>query len=127
MVKRAILLGLLVAVATVSCMKAAKPSAQGGVRGQVLIGPQCPVEPAASACPDKPTAGVVTALKSVGHAVGSVRTDGSGHFVLRLPAGTYQMWARELGDNPRIATPKTVTVEDGSFVDLTLIINTGIR
>jgi hypothetical protein len=125
--KRALLLGLLVAVATAGCDKSDKSSTEGGVRGQVLMGPQCPGGQTGSPCPPKPTVGVVTALKSVGHAVGSARTDWSGHFVLRLPPGAYQMWARELGDNPRIATPKMVTVEAGSFVDITLIINTGIR
>jgi hypothetical protein len=118
---------LVVTVAVAGCSHRTDRSQAGGVRGQLLIGPQCPGNPPTSPCQPKPIVGVVTALKGVGHAVAAVKTDTAGHFRLPLAPGTYQIWARELGDNPRIAKPLTVNVTAGTFAEITLTIDSGIR
>ncbi len=92
-----------------------------GVWGTVEIAAACPVE-TPTPCPAKAVEGVVTALRRLGEAVASVHTDAQGRFSLSLPPGSYLIFARELGDNPRISPFRRVTVRSGQALQLTLII-----
>ena len=69
----------------------------------------------------------MTALKRVGEPVGSARTGGRGAYFLPLDSGTYLVYARELGDNPRLSKLQRVTVRTGQVVRLNLVIDSGIR
>jgi hypothetical protein len=118
-----------IAVLAAACGSNASGGGGGsqGVRGRVTLGPTCPVERADSPCPDHPVEGLVTALKRVGDAVGSARTSGGGTYFLALDPGTYLVYARELGDNPRLSKLQRVTVRSGQVVHLDLVIDSGIR
>lgn len=117
----ALFLGLLVACQGVGD----RPAPGSGIRGRVLAGPQCPVETEASPCPDVPWVGRVRATGEVG--VFEVRTDAEGAFVLAVPPGTYLVHAVVPGGGPPTAVPETVRVRPGSFVEVTLEVDTGIR
>jgi hypothetical protein len=128
--KRILLLLLVLALLASGCGHRSGTEASGpsGVRGRVTLGPTCPVERVGSPCPDQPVQAVVIALRRVGEAVGSVRTDARGAFFLPLAPGTYLIYARELsGDNPRISKFQKVTVANGSAATLALVIDSGIR
>jgi hypothetical protein len=98
-----------------------------GVRGQVLAGPQCPVEQEGSPCPDLPFEGVVVASTTDGE-VARTETDADGRFELDLDPGTYAVVAEASGSaQPPFGEPQDVTVPEGAFVDVTLTVDTGIR
>ena len=62
--------------------------ADSGVRGVVLLGPQCPVVQEASPCPDEPMPGVEVRALRDGSVVGRDRTDAVGRFEIALAPGT---------------------------------------
>lgn len=117
----ALLLGLLVACQAIRD----RPPPGSGIRGRVLAGPRCPVETEASPCPDLPWVGRVRATGEAG--VFEARTDAEGGFVLVVPPGSYLVHAVVSGGGPPTAVPETVRVEPGSFVEITLHVDTGIR
>ena len=97
-----------------------------GIRGVVLAGPQCPVVQEGSPCPDEPMPNVeVRALQS-GAAIGSTRTDAEGRFELLLRPGDYVLEA-VLEGGPPSAKPVNVTVTEGGFTEVTVLVDTGIR
>jgi hypothetical protein len=117
----------------VSCGNASpgERTPDSGVRGTVMLGPLCPVEVAGSRtpCPDQPVNGFVTASDEGGE-VARVRTDVVGRFELPLDPGTYTVVAvldTADGAGPPTPIPQTVVVREGSFTDVDLEVDTGIR
>ncbi len=100
-----------------------------GVRGIVLLGPICPVVTQASPCPDEPLPGVEIRVFGDGTELDASATSGSdGRFELRLPPGTYTLEAVVPEDGPGMsAQPVDVIVERGSFVEVTVPVDSGIR
>jgi hypothetical protein len=96
-----------------------------GVRGRVVLGPRCPVESAASPCPDTPWSGTVDARR--GGDLVEQTTDSEGSFELRLTPGTWTLTAVVRGGGPPTAKPIAVTVRPHSFTSVTLTVDTGIR
>jgi hypothetical protein len=98
-----------------------------GVRGMVTAGPQCPVVVAGSPCPDRPWKGTVRISATQGDVVREVETDDGGRFEIALGAGSYVVVA--VTDPERMSTgaPQTVTVTDGVWAEVTLMVDTGIR
>jgi hypothetical protein len=107
------------------CHHAAAPGT--GIRGDVKLGPTCPVENVASPCPDRPFQGEVRATASDGSTT-TVSTDAQGRFTMNLRAGTYVVVAVTSNGNgiPR-PVPQSVQVRDGSYTRVTLLVDTGIR
>jgi hypothetical protein len=131
-VKRLLLLILsLLAVVAVACGSEATPSGaqDEGVRGVVLLGPQCPVETATSPCPDVPLPGVTIRVLQDGDPLDVTATsDESGRFELRLPPGQYTLEAIVPADGPGMsAKPVDVSVSRGAFVEVVVPVDTGIR
>ena len=102
------------------------PPLRSGITGNVVAGPQCPVQVVGSPCPDRPVAAYVTASDGSGRG-SNIRTDAEGRFTLPLPSGTYTVTAREITDNPRLAKPQTVVVRADTYTTITIVIDTGIR
>ena len=100
-----------------------------GVRGVVLLGPQCPVETDSSPCPDVPLPGVRIRVLQDGEPLDVTTTsDESGRFELRLPPGQYTLEAVVPADGPGMfAKPVDVTVPAGTFADVVVPVDTGIR
>ncbi|MHB8397996.1 MAG: hypothetical protein ACYDCI_03585 [Candidatus Limnocylindrales bacterium] len=110
------------------------PGAGGGgivVVGTVLAGPTCPVQrPGDSACADRPVAGAVLDVTTVGGAeVARVTSDGAGGFQVTLPVGAYVLVPQPvpglLGTAPPVAF--TVSASGSSPASLDVSYDTGIR
>ena len=101
------------------------------VVGTVLAGPTCPVQrPGDSACADRPVAGAVLVVTTVGGAeVARVTSDGGGGFQIILPAGAYVLVPQPvpglLGTAPSVAF--TLTASGSSPAPLEVAYDTGIR
>ncbi len=102
-------------------------SIDAGVRGVVLAGPQCPVVQEGSPCPDEPMPGVKIRALQDGGVVGSARTDAEGRFELLLPPGDYVIEAVLPSPGPPSAKPVSVSVPEGGFAHVTVLVDTGIR
>ena len=99
----------------------------GGVRGVVTAGPQCPVVVAGSPCPDRPWRGTVRISAAQGDVVREVETDDRGRFEIALDAGSYVVVAVTEPERMSTGSPQTVSVTDGGWAEVTLLIDTGIR
>lgn len=122
-VKRLVL--VLVALA-VSCGGEGAGDGTSGIRGQALAGPQCPVEVQGSPCPDLPYEGTVIATETESGEEFTVATDADGRFELSLEPGTYEVSIAS-ESSPPFAKPQTVTVDPGSFTEIVVPVDTGIR
>ena len=104
-------------------------SPHSGVRGRVLLGPQCPVVQAGSPCPDKPVAAEVQVFE-VGSDDWVTRTDSGedGRFRIDLEPGSYELLpvVSEAGGLP-YGKRVQVTVESGKHSRVTLSLDSGIR
>jgi hypothetical protein len=98
-----------------------------GVEGIVSVGPQCPVETLDSPCPDLPFVGDVRATASDG-SITTATTDPQGRFTMDLVPGSYTLAAvTESEGGPPSPIPQTVVVEQGSYLQITLGVDSGIR
>lgn len=131
-VKRLLPLTLSVLALVVVACGSETPARNGedrGVRGIVLLGPRCPVETEASPCPDEPLAGVTVRVLRNGEPLDATATsDDAGRFELRLPPGQYTLEAIVPEGGPGMsAKPVDVTVPGDGFVDVVVLVDTGIR
>ncbi|HZB79626.1 MAG TPA: carboxypeptidase-like regulatory domain-containing protein [Actinomycetota bacterium] len=126
-VKRfALVLVLVVAGAVASCGGDGAGDGSSGIRGRALSGPRCPVEVEGSACPDLPWRGTVIAVDTETGEEFTVTTDADGRFRLPLEPGTYEV-SIVSESSPPFAKPQTVTVDPGSFTEIAVSVDTGIR
>ncbi|SRR6266508_914454 len=106
------------------------PSPNSGIRGLVLLGPQCPVFRENSPCPDEPlqaTIDVYTADRS--RKVASVTSADDGRFSLALAPGDYYLdpLPPDPGSVLPVGSPATATVTSGNWTEITISYDTGIR
>jgi hypothetical protein len=126
-VKRFVLVLLLaVAGAVASCGGDGAGDGTSGIRGQVRSGPHCPVEVEGSPCPDLPWRGTVIAIDTETGVELTVTTDADGRFELPLAPGSYEV-SIVSESSPPFAKPQTVTVDPGSFTEIAVSVDTGIR
>ena len=116
----------LVLVALASCGGEGAGDGTSGIRGQALSGPNCPVEVEGSPCPDLPWEGTVIAIDSDTDEEFTVQTDAEGRFELPLEPGSYDV-SIVSESSPPFAKPQTVTVDPGSFTQIVVSVDTGIR
>ncbi|MGZ5291774.1 MAG: hypothetical protein ACXWEH_05555 [Actinomycetota bacterium] len=103
------------------------PSTGGTVLGTVLVGPTCPVETTETPCPDEPGANVrVQALRS-GDVVATTTSGADGSFEMALPAGSYLLQALPEDDPATSSAPTRVLVIEGESIEVTVLLDTGIR
>lgn len=122
--QRALILVLGVVALACGGPDAGAPSA--GIRGQALAGPQCPVEVEGSPCPDLPWEGTVIATDVATDEAFTARTDAEGRFELPLAPGTYAV-SIVVATAPPFAKPQTVAVAAGTFTEIVVTVDTGIR
>ena len=99
--------------------------APSGIRGTVLLGPTCPVQQDDEPCvtPYVARLAIVDANETE---VAEVTSDANGRFEVALPPGTYLV-VPEAGDPLPVAEPISVTVEAGTFVEVQINYDSGIR
>lgn len=102
------------------------PDAPQGVNGMVLLGPQCPVQTQENPCPDLPFEASITVRRVGGGTVGWTRSGEDGRFSIGLRPGQYVL-DPESGDPFPSATPVEVEVTEGTYTDVTIYFDTGIR
>lgn len=115
----------IVVLLFVSCARAGG-SADSGIEGRVLLGPQCPVVSEESPCPDKPVSAEVVAMRVEDRRSFNVHSGSDGRFRLALPPGTYEVQALVTA-GAMFAKPVSVTVLPGEFTQLDVLLDTGIR
>jgi hypothetical protein len=102
-------------------------SSDSGITGTVLIGPTCPVETEDEPCPDKPIEAEIRVLRD-DEVVTTVRSGADGRFRVVLDPGDYVLEAVEPNPgSPPSARPLPVTVPEGAFVDVDVLLDSGIR
>jgi hypothetical protein len=97
-----------------------------GIKGQVLIGPMCPVMQVGTECPDLPYQATLTVLKPNSQEVTRFETDEDGRFRVALPPGEYILHPESPNVMP-FAGEQTFTVFPGEFTQITVHYDSGIR
>ena len=133
-VARATLMILVVAACAIGCSPSstqASPTAdpRTGITGHATAGPVCPVERVDDpACDPRPVAGAeIFALDASGAVVGSAFSDAGGAFTILVPPGRYVVEGRPVTGVMGTPSPVEVVVDAGSFIDVELGYDTGIR
>jgi hypothetical protein len=116
---------MVLVVLAAACGGSAGASASG-IRGVVLLGPQCPVLQQGRPCPDAPFEGTVAVTTLSGRLVGTTRSGADGRFEIRVDPGTYLMSAINL-EGINFSKPVTVEVTAGDMTEATVLVDTGIR
>ncbi|WP_341927562.1 carboxypeptidase-like regulatory domain-containing protein [Nocardioides psychrotolerans] len=130
------LLAALVLLACAGCGNdTAPPTAEDGIRsavtGQVLLGPQCPVEAVGEPCDPAPATGVTVTVSeqlpgeayAAGPTVAEGVTDSSGRFRITLAPGDYVVTA----DAGMFCELMDVSVVAGEDAVMDVPCDTGIR
>ena len=103
-------------------------ASSSGVHGQILLGPTCAVVQEGSPCPDEPVGGVEVRALTDGEAIAQTTSGGDGRFELELPPGRYTLEAVVGPDGPGMfGKPVAVTVTAGTFVEVVVPVDSGIR
>jgi hypothetical protein len=100
--------------------------ANNGIEGQAMAAPQCPVEVVGSPCPPRPVSVAVTVVTTTGSVVTTFTTAADGRFQVSLAPGTYLLSTR-VANGPQLLRPVTVTVKYGTYTEVNLLLDTGIR
>ncbi len=105
-------------------------TSDGGVEGEVSIGPMCPVVRADRPCPDKPFEASIEIQNQDdqgGHL--TVRSGEDGRFRVELAPGKYKLTpiSPNPGAPPHAPPPQSVTVESGKYAHVTIRYDSGIR
>jgi len=99
-----------------------------GITGQVLLGPMTPVMRSDKIVPDKPFQAKIKILDEKREFITEFETDEEGKFRIPLPPGTYIISPIAPQPNlPPRPEEKTVTVEEGKFLETKVLFDTGIR
>jgi hypothetical protein len=128
--RRLPLVSLLVLLLLTACASDGgdEAASSSGVRGQILLGPTCPVVQEGSPCPNEPVGGVEVRALTDGEAIAQTTSDENGRFELELPPGRYTLEAVVGPDGPGMfSKPVAVTVTAGVFVEVAVPVDSGIR
>ena len=102
------------------------PEAAQGIEGVVLLGPQCPVQTLEDPCPDLPYQAWIRVRNGEGDRVTRVQSGPDGRFRIGLRPGEYVL-DPESGNPFPVADDQAVEVEPGSYTEVTVSFDTGIR
>ena len=109
-----------------ACSQFSPTPADSGIRGQVSIGPVCPVVQAGMDCDDKPYQADLTVLTSRGKEVIRFQSDADGTFEIALFPGDYILRPESPNGLP-YAAEQSFSVLAGQFTELTVNYDSGIR
>ncbi len=101
-------------------------SLDSGIRGFVQLGPTCPVETRDVPC-TTPYVAVLVILDLEQREVARVTSGADGRFEVFLPPGEYTIAPTPGGDPLPSAPPQAVSVVAGSFAEVEINYDTGIR
>ncbi|MEX2160995.1 MAG: hypothetical protein WD751_03690 [Anaerolineales bacterium] len=120
-------LAALVFAGTLAACVQTTPEGQG-IRGQVLLGPNCPVVQEDEPCPDTPyqTELVVTSADGV-REIKRFSSDADGRFEVNLPAGAYSIRSPGGTGLPYCSVNDVLDVRPGRMTETTVFCDSGIR
>lgn len=120
-------LGLIVAACGVAeASPSVSAAIDSGIRGQVQLGPTCPVETRDVPCVT-PYAAVLVILDSDQREVARVTSATDGSFEVALAPGSYTVTPTPGGDPFPVASPQAVSVTAGRYTEIEINYDTGIR
>ena len=129
---RALIARLLAVLLVVAACGPGGPSAvpsaplDSGIRGFVQLGPTCPVETRDVPC-TTPYVAVLVILDLDDREVTRISSNDEGLFQVLLPPGEYTVAPTPGGDSLPSAPPQAVSVVAGSFTEIEINYDTGIR
>lgn len=103
------------------------PDAAQGIDGLALKAPTCPVETPDDPCPARPYAATIVVEDEDGARVTTLHVADDGRFRVGLRAGRYRLVPRSADPFPLAPDALDVDVPAGTWVDVTLVYDTGIR
>jgi hypothetical protein len=110
---------------------AEEPRLQGrprsGLAGRVILFPTCPVMITESPCPRKGVQATVAIESADGDRTEQVRTRPDGTFRVALEPGDYLLSAVPPPASDLVPRPASAKVEPGTFVRVTLVLDTRLR
>ncbi len=120
---------IVVIVLAAGCAEPGEPSGgASGIRGRVVAAPTCPVETGDPACDPRPVEARVYFRPLDRSGEKRVESEPDGAFTVSLPSGEYEIRAEPIDSGQRLTPrPITVTVTEGSFTRVQVILDTGIR
>lgn len=100
---------------------------KSGVAGNVKVSPSCPgPQRTGQECVAPYSDALVQLLNAAGVVVSSATTDNEGHFVIRAPAGDYQVRVNVEGLYPRCEST-SVRILNQTFVQTVIRCDSGMR
>lgn len=104
-------------------------SITSGVKGSVLLGPQCPVVRGEEDCPDKPyaTTLVITTLDQ-SRVIKEFKSDENGTFSVQIPPGEYAIRSAAAANiHPYCSSRGNIIVSSNLYTETVVYCDTGIR
>ena len=99
-----------------------------GIKGHVTVDAGCPEIINATPCGAMPLKARINIRDAAGTTVRETTTNDQGDFQVELKPGTYQLRAGNLSGAPMpSAPPQNVIVEAGSFTEVTVAFDSGVR
>ena len=120
-----LLIGVLILVLATCSIYSPTPRGSG-IEGQVFLGPMCPVVQEGQPCPDQPYQATLTVRNLDGLQVAQFQTDAQGRFEVPLVPGEYILHPESPNGLP-FAGAQSFTVQTGSFTQITVHYDSGIR
>lgn len=123
-----LILSMFLFAACASQVNAPHKSITSGIRGQVLIGPSCPVAQVDNPCPDQPYQTTLSVLTLDGQEVTRFSSDAEGKFEVNLPPGDYVLHPDLPAGRPiPSALDVPFTVIPNEFTNIIVTYDSGIR
>jgi len=109
--------------------KAKIKSITSGVRGSVLLGPQCPVVREGEDCPDKPYATTLVVTKTdQSKVIKEFKSDENGKFSVQVPPGEYSIRSATVANvHPYCSSRENIIVSSNAYTETVVYCDTGIR
>ena len=120
-----LLIGVLILVLATCSIYSPTPRGSG-IEGQALLGPMCPVVEPGQVCADQPYQATLTVRSLDGMQVAQFQTDAQGRFQVPLVPGEYILHPESPNGLP-FANDQSFTVQTGSFTQITVHYDSGIR
>ena len=123
-----LILSMFLFAACASQVNAPAGPLNSGIKGQVLIGPSCPVVQVDVPCPDQPYQAKLVVLNLNGQEVTRFSSDAEGRFEVQLPPGDYILHPDQPAGRPiPSAADVPFTVISNEFTNIILTFDSGIR
>jgi hypothetical protein len=126
-IKKSCLIAGLALILLLTACSGGAPEGQG-IRGLVLLGPNCPVMQEDVPCPDTPYEVQLAVTNLAGtQVIKTFWSKADGTFEVTLPVGEYAIHSIEQGGLPYCASDQPVVVSAGAMTETIVSCDTGIR